>query len=66
MQKQPDELAWQHASGVPAAVEASAEPATVSEAAAVAAVAELRHPAAMTKAISGFQIDNKTDSKAFK
>ncbi len=66
VQRQPDELAWQHASGVPAAVEASAEPATVSEAAAVAAVAELRHPAAMTKAISGFQIDNKTDSKAFK
>ncbi len=66
MQRQHDELAWQHASSVPAVVEASAEPATVSEAAAVAAVAELRHPAATTKAISSFQVDTKTDSKAFK
>ena len=63
MQRQPDELAWQHASSVPAVVEASAEPATVSEAAAVAIVAELRHPAAMTKAISNFQVDNKTHSR---
>lgn len=51
------------ASSVPAVVEASAEPATVSEAAAVAAAAELWHPAAMTKAISSFQVDNKTDSR---